>query len=206
MSIPTKASTGKRSKIPADFQYMLTCQKCRLAGSRQNVVVGRGPTKGVRFVFIGEAPGANEDESGQPFVGRAGERLSELMADAGLDENEVYITNIVKCRPPENRRPSGHELKACQAHLIAQLAKIKPAAIVTIGNTSLQFFFPKAKIMSVHGQVLTTRRGRRVYPLIHPAAALRNPEYDDLILEDLRRLAQLDLTDTVAFGPTVLEA
>ena len=190
---------------PRDFRYMVECKDCRLCESRRNVVVGHGPIKQVTYMFIGEAPGENEDAKGLPFVGKAGEKLDELSDQAGFDLDGVYVTNIVKCRPPGNRRPTGHETKMCQKHLIVQIKKIKPDMLVCLGNTSLQYFFPKARIMSVHGTILRTKKGLKIYPIIHPAAALRNPAYEELIVADLSRLNELDLTDKIEFGPMHME-
>lgn len=191
--------------VPKDFRYMVDCRNCRLCESRRRVVVGRGPTKQVTYMFIGEAPGETEDKDGEPFVGRAGEKLDEYADEAGFDLSEAYITNIVKCRPPGNRRPTSHEVKTCQKHLLFQMKKIRPDVLVCLGNTSLQYFFPKARIMSVHGKILTTKKGLKIYPIIHPAAALRNPEYGELIVADLSRLNELDLRDKIEFGPTHME-
>jgi len=159
-------------------------------------------------MFIGEAPGRDEDEQGRPFVGAAGRKLSELAKRADFDLRQVYVTNVVKCRPIDgqrNRAPSGHEIKSCSVHLMLQIKLVKPDVLVCLGNSSLQYFIPKAKILSVHGQILRTRKGLKIFPLIHPAAVLRNPEYADLIVADLQRLNQLDLRDEIVFGPTILK-
>lgn len=195
-----------RSSIPREFVYMLNCKDCNLCKSRTQVVVGRGPLKGIRYMFIGEAPGENEDETGMPFVGKAGQLLSELMYQAGLEEKTVYVTNVVKCRPPDNRPPSSNEVKQCSVHLQLQIKTLKPRMLVLIGNTALQYFFPKLKIMGVHGKTLDARLGLPVFPIIHPAASFRREGMVELILQDLKKLAGMptDYVAPVAIGPRVM--
>jgi len=176
----------------AVFRHMIGCTLCKLSATRQNVVVGRGPLT-AKILIIGEAPGENEDIQGRPFVGKAGHKLTEMMAAAGIEKTDVYITNIVKCRPPSNRQPTSLEVKRCRGHLELQMQVIQPRVLVTLGNTSLQYFFPHLKITSCHGQMQTTRKGHRVIPIIHPAATFRNPEYEQLIIKDLKKVRRLVL-------------
>ncbi len=183
------------------FDSIAKCKLCVLRETRYKVVVGDGSIKS-RMMIIGEGPGREEDEQGLPFVGRSGKLLRQLMKRAGLDINTVYITNIVKCRPPENRVPATIEIKSCSVNLKLQLRIIKPDIIVVVGNIALNYFRPKLRIMSVHGQLIPTKIGL-VYPIIHPAAALRNPDLVELIFSDLKNLSMLDKPVTV--GPRRLE-
>ncbi len=184
---------------------MTGCESCPLHKTRSQVVVGRGELVGIRYMFVGEAPGADEDESGLPFVGASGKKLTAFMERAGIDPSAVYISNVVKCRPPDNRTPFHTEVKACSVHLHLQMRVIKPPVIVTVGNTPLQFFLPQKRIMQVHGQVLSARTGQRIFPIIHPAAALRNPEYNALILKDLKKLAALeDQESSLIISPRIV--
>lgn len=189
--------------IPRPFRYMLNCDQCPLNRSRQNVVIGRGPIEHVRYMFIGEAPGEDEDESGSPFVGQAGQMLSSLLMQAGISEDRIYITNVVKCRPPHNRPPTSLEVKACSSHLRTQVEIIRPKMLVLIGNTALQYYFANLKIMSVHGQVLDSKFGVPTFPIIHPAAALRHREWTGLLLDDLNKLkaARKEAQERLVFAP-----
>jgi DNA polymerase len=140
-------------------------------------------------MLVGEAPGFNEDKQGRPFVGAAGRFLEELLAEAGLKRSEVYITNVVKHRPPENRPPQPDELAACRPYLDRQIAAIEPKLIVTLGRFSLQTFFPGDSISRVHGQIRTLD-GRYYCNLYHPAAALHQQALRGTLLEDMKRLGE----------------
>jgi len=193
--------------IPKSFKYMQLCEKCSLHKTRQNVVVGRGVTSHVTYMFVGEAPGENEDEQGLPFVGRAGEVLQELLEKVKFPEDITYITNIVKCRPPANRPPTGREVAQCSAHLQLQLKTLRPKIVVVVGATSLAYFCPsEKKISAVRGKVLMGRFGLKIYPIIHPAAIFRNPDWKPIILKDLKNLLTIDLDfrDAVV-GPRIIE-
>lgn len=176
-------------KVPEEFRHMVGCTLCPLHKTRMNVVVGIGSLTDAKYLLIGEAPGENEDESGRPFVGRAGSKLWEIVEKVGLSKKDFYITNIVKCRPPENRRPTSFEKKACSGHLKLQLATVVHKLVIVAGNTALQHFFPDKKIMTSRGKVVVTKTGVKVYPIIHPSACLRRPEWEELLEEDLARLA-----------------
>ncbi|MBI3244032.1 MAG: uracil-DNA glycosylase [Chloroflexi bacterium] len=165
------------------------CEKCKLHATRKNAVPGDGPAT-ARIMFIGEGPGFHENEQGKPFVGAAGKFLSELLAAIGMKREEVFITNVVKCRPPQNRDPEPEELKACNAYLERQIAVIKPKVIVTLGRYSMEKFFPGAKISAIHGQARTIG-GRLVVAMFHPAAALHQPQYRSLIEQDFKKLPEL---------------
>jgi uracil-DNA glycosylase family 4 len=147
------------------------CPKCDLAASRTCAVPGAGNSK-AEIMFIGEGPGWNEDKQGLPFVGNAGKYLDELLAIAGLKRADVFITNVVKCRPPGNRDPLPDEIAACSEYLDRQLAAIDPLMVVTLGRFSMARWFPGDKISKIHGQ--HKQFGRvTVVPMYHPAAALR---------------------------------
>ena len=177
------------SKNPKVFSSIAKCKACVLSKTRHKVVVGDGSVKS-RIMILGEGPGREEDEQGLPFVGRSGKLLRQLMKRAGLDINAVYITNIVKCRPPDNRAPIATEIKSCSVNLELQLRIIRPDIIVTVGNTALNYFRSKLRIMSIHGQLIPTKVGL-VYPIIHPAAALRNPDLVKLLFSDLKNFSAL---------------
>jgi DNA polymerase len=142
-----------------------------------------------QVMLIGEAPGATEDEQGRPFVGRAGKLLDEVLAEAGLARADVYITNVFKARPPQNRDPTPDEVAHHMAWLEAELAFVRPQLVVPLGRHALAHF-TKAKISEVHGQELT-ERGRTLFPLYHPAAALRSTKLKATMFEDARKLAAL---------------
>lgn len=146
-----------------------------------NLVFGEGNID-CKVMFIGEAPGANEDKIGKPFVGRSGQLLDKLLTEINLKRESVYISNIVKRRPPENRDPLPEEIEAYKPYLEKQIEIIKPKVIVTLGRFSMNYFLPQAKISNDHGKIFKTKEFI-IYPLYHPAAALRSTT----VLEDLRR-------------------
>ena len=162
------------------------CRGCPLGSQRTNAVPGEGSSE-ARIIFVGEAPGFHEDQQGRPFVGQAGKLLDELLAAAGLHRNQVFIANILKCRPPSNRDPLPAEIDACSGHLAAQIEALDPAVIVTLGRYSLQRFLPGATISRVHGQKFT-KDGRTIVPMYHPAAALHQGSLRAVIEDDFRKL------------------
>ncbi len=167
------------------------CRKCRLHEGRRHAVPGEGPAD-ARCMFIGEAPGAREDEQGRPFVGISGRFLDEALGEVGLDRAVIYITSVVKCRPPGNRNPRADELATCiPAWLRDQIAIIDPEIIVILGGVAFGALFAEdAKIADVRGQV-RERDGRRWLVTYHPASAMRFPESRAAFREDLRTLAKL---------------
>ena len=166
-----------------------TCTRCRLHATRTHAVPGEGPYNAM-VMFIGEAPGYYEDKQGKPFVGAAGRYLNKLLAQSGLRREEVYITNIVKCRPPKNRDPLPDEIQACEPFLDRQIELIDPRIIVTLGRFALHHFIPGASITRVHGQ--PRKIGKRLFfPVFHPAAGLYQPKWQPLLEEDFRKLGQL---------------
>jgi DNA polymerase len=165
------------------------CQKCALYRSRKLSVPGEGPMNS-EVMFIGEGPGFHENEQGRPFVGAAGNLLNELLAAAGLKRSEVWIGNVVKCRPPGNRDPLPEELAACDQYLERQIAIINPKIIITLGRISMGKYMPGTKISSVHGQM--RRVGDRfVIAMFHPAAALHQAALKPAILSDFAQLPKL---------------
>jgi len=151
------------------------CRACRLAEGRTQVVFSRGNPE-ARLMFVGEAPGADEDRQGLPFVGKAGQLLDRILEAAGIDPNEVYITNVVKCRPPENRTPLPDEVKICtQLWLLPEIEIVRPLIIVPLGSVATQFFLgQKVSITKVRGKWFEWN-GIKVFPMFHPAYLLRNP-------------------------------
>jgi len=165
------------------------CTACALHRGRTRAVPGEGPIN-AEIMFIGEAPGRNEDLQGRPFVGQAGRLLEELLAEIGLGREDVWIANIVKCRPPENRDPRPEEIAACAGYLERQIELLRPKLIATLGRYSMEKFFPGAKITRMHGKA--ERRGERVViPLFHPAYVLRNMAALPDAKRDMQRIPRL---------------
>lgn len=179
------------------------CQKCVLHYSRKNAVSGEGPAN-AEIMFIGEGPGFHENEQGRPFVGAAGKYLEELLAKIGMRREQVFITNVVKCRPPSNRDPQPEELAACSDFLERQIQAINPRVVVTLGRYSMARFLPNAKISDVHGQALQVK-GRLVVPMYHPAAALHQPSLKPMVEQDFSRLPELISHSAAANAPVVEE-
>ena len=163
-----------------------TCPLCKLAKTRTNAVPGEG-NYGAEVMLIGEGPGYHEDRQGRPFVGNAGQFLNELLSLAGLSRQNVYITNVVKCRPPNNRDPMPDEIAACAPYLDRQIALINPRIIVTLGRYSMARFFPGEFISKIHG-IARIVEGRMCVPMYHPAAGLHQASLADVIRSDFRKL------------------
>ena len=173
------------------------CRKCDLHYSRKKAVPGEGPSN-ADIMLIGEGPGFYENEQGRPFVGAAGKFLEELLSSIGFKREDVFITNIVKCRPPNNRDPRPEEIEACAGdYLEQQIQSINPKVIVTLGRYSMARFLPDVKISSVHGRAVRVK-GRLVVPMFHPAAALHQPSLRPSLVADFAALpdliAKADLT------------
>lgn len=166
-----------------------TCTRCKLHHFRKHAVPGVGSAN-TRVMFIGEGPGFHENEQGLPFVGAAGKFLEELLGDAGLTREGVFITNVVKCRPPGNRDPEPDELNACKTYLERQIAAINPDVIVTLGRVSMGYFIDQGKISSIHGRDFWSH-GRMVVAMYHPAAALHQPSLRSVVKEDFSKLPAL---------------
>jgi len=170
-------------------QEIKNCTKCDLHYSRKNGVPGEGPPN-TATMFIGEGPGFHENEQGRPFVGPAGQYLDELLGSIGMKRENVFIGNVVKCRPPSNRDPQPEELNACSGFLDRQIQVLNPSVIVTLGRYSMAKFFPHSKISQVHGQAMQVR-GRLIVPLYHPAAALHQPSLKAIVEADFSKLPEL---------------
>jgi DNA polymerase len=168
------------------YERIRACDLCPLARTRTQAVPGEGPLD-AEVMFIGEAPGVNEDRQGRPFVGQAGQFLEELLQAAGLTRAGVYICNVLKCRPPGNRDPLPGEIEACRDFLDEQIDLLDPLLIVTLGRFSMARFFPGQTISRLHGSVRQVD-GRHVVPMYHPAAALHQASLRNTILEDFRGL------------------
>ena len=165
------------------------CKKCELHYSRKNGVPGEGPAT-AEIMFIGEGPGFHENEQGRPFVGAAGRFLDELLEQVGMKREQVFIGNVVKCRPPGNRDPRPEELAACNIFLERQIQAIKPKVIVTLGRYSMEKYFSNAKISEVHGKAMSVK-GRLIVPMYHPAAALHQPSLRSIVESDFGQLPDL---------------
>ncbi len=165
------------------------CPLCELCRSRTHAVPGEGNGE-ARVMLIGEGPGWHEDQQGKPFVGASGKFLSELLTNAGLSREEVFITNVVKCRPPGNRDPLPDEIQACSGYLERQINIIDPDVIVTLGRFSMSRFFPGERISKIHGSPKEVGQ-RLVVPMYHPAAALHQGALRATIQEDFDTLPKL---------------
>lgn len=179
----------RHTKLETIAARIRECTDCQLHEERTHAVPGAGPAH-ARILFLGEGPGAQEDQQGLPFVGRSGQFLDELLESIGLSREQVFITNVIKCRPPGNRDPRGHEVRACTTHLDRQLDLIRPRLIVTLGRFAMRRFFSDGRISEIHGQA---RRidGIAILPLYHPAAALYRGSLRSVVREDFRRIPEL---------------
>ena len=167
-------------------QAVITCKKCRLYRTATKAVPGEG-SPNAKIVFVGEAPGFNEDKQGKPFVGRAGQLLDELLREIGLKRTDVWIGNVIKHRPPDNRDPMVDELRACRPYLSDQLKAIKPKLIVPLGRFAMAEYLSDAKISEVHGKAYRVSE-YVVLPLYHPAAALRSEAVLRELKADFRKI------------------
>jgi DNA polymerase len=187
----------RRAALEAIAAEVRACTRCRLHEGRTNAVPGEGHPS-TEVVFVGEGPGFNEDRLGRPFVGRAGELLVRLLASIGWSREDVFITNVVKCRPPENRDPEADEVAACFPYLRRQLEVLDPALVVTLGRHSMARFMPGTTISRAHGTVrpadpATGVGAAMVFAMYHPAAALRTPAIEEASYADIGRVpAALD--------------
>ena len=182
----------RRTALEAIAAEVRACTACRLHEGRTQAVPGEGHPS-TEVLFVGEGPGFNEDRQGRPFVGAAGAFLTELLGSVGWRRDEVFITNVVKCRPPENRDPEPDEIAACAPFLRRQLEALDPALIVTLGRHSMGRFMPGARIGQVHGTTRaadpeTGARGAQVFAMYHPAAALHQGSLRQTLLDDMARV------------------
>jgi uracil-DNA glycosylase len=192
--VPTAAQ--RREELKAVWEQARTCTRCpQLASTRTTVVFGSGNAD-ADLMFVGEAPGANEDKQGIPFVGQAGKLLETLLGEIGLQRSDVFIANLLKCRPPGNRDPLPGEIDACQDYLFRQLELIEPRVVCTLGNFSTKLLRadPATGITRLHGREEIRRigpRNVRLYPLYHPAAALYTRSLLDVLRADFHRIPEL---------------
>ena len=183
-----------RTSWPQLMEEIATCEKCRLCQTRTNVVPGEGDPQ-ARLMFIGEGPGRDEDLQGRPFVGRSGELLTRMIRGIGLEREQVYICNVVKCRPPQNRNPEPDEAAACLNYLRAQVGLVRPQVVVLLGKIACRYALQQEiSVMREHGRWFE-RKGVWFIPTYHPSALLRNPalkrdSWDDFqkIREKLREM------------------
>lgn len=186
MLICEKDSMSELEKL---YKAIAECHDCELVNHRTKVVPGEGP-ENPQILFIGEAPGWHEDQQGRPFVGAAGQYLEQLLSKIGLSRNQVYIANVIKCRPPSNRDPFPSELKACDKWLEQQINLLKPRIIVTLGRYSMAKFFPNEIISKIHGKARVIN-GVTIFPMYHPAAALHQASLRKFIEEDINKIPEL---------------
>lgn len=165
------------------------CTKCRLCETAKNPVPGEGNIN-ADIVFIGEAPGATEDATGRPFVGRAGKLLEALLKALKMEREDVWIGNIIKHRPPDNRDPLPDEIAVCEPYLTLQLEVIKPKLVITLGRFAMNYFYKEGKISSDHGRLIKTDK-YYVYPVYHPAAGLRNGDMLDALKRDFAKIPRV---------------
>ncbi len=178
------------SDLEALRAYIGDCQRCPLARTRTTLVFGVGDPH-ARLMFIGEAPGRNEDLQGEPFVGAAGQLLDELLASIGLVRSQVYIANVLKCRPPGNRDPLPEEIESCTPFLAEQVRLIDPVVIATLGNFATKYILATERgITGLRGRLFRID-GRLVMPIFHPAAALYSPDKREVLFEDFARLRRV---------------
>jgi uracil-DNA glycosylase family 4 len=182
-----EANNEKREKLKEFYFRIKNCRSCELGGTRINFVFGSGNAN-APILFIGEAPGKNEDLQGKPFVGQAGKILDGLLAGIGLSRNEVFIANVLKCRPPENRDPAIDEINTCKQYLFEQIEIIDPVVICTLGKYSTQLILNTTEgITKLRGNIFKIN-GRLVIPINHPAAALYSPSRISVLKEDFNRV------------------
>jgi DNA polymerase len=165
------------------------CTRCPLSVGRTHAVPGEGNLRS-DVLLVGEGPGAREDATGRPFVGPAGQLLDELLRSIGWERGDVFITNIVKCRPPGNRDPEPEEVGACADYLERQERALDPAVVVTLGRHSLRRYLPGARIGEAHGRLRRSFSGQHVFPMYHPAAALHQASLRDTLFRDMRGLPE----------------
>lgn len=195
----------KTEKIQLLSDKVVHCKQCDLYKTRTHPVIGEGSLDADLF-FIGEAPGFNEDKQGRPFVGRAGAILDELLASIDLKRSDIYIANILKCRPPKNRNPTESEIRACTPFLERQLDLINPEVIIPMGSFSTEYIFSKfdlkfTKISELHGKVFTKTtlyNTVHILPMYHPAVATYNPNKKNELLEDIKQVKPFILSQSIS--------
>ena len=178
-----------KKKIEQIKEEVIKCTKCELSETRTNSVPGKGNFKS-DVIFVGEAPGKNEDEKGEPFIGIAGKKLSSALENAGVSRDDIYITNIVKCRPPSNRIPKTNERETCQEYLKQEISIIKPKIICVLGNTVFNSILGGSEIMKYRGKI--AQKNKQLYFItIHPAATIYNQKLVDVFKKDIKKLFKI---------------
>jgi DNA polymerase len=192
--MPDRPAAERRDELVALYNHLRDCHDCPLKATRTKLVFGAGNAD-ADIMFVGEAPGQQEDLQGIPFVGRAGQLLNELLHEIELDRKDVFICNVLKCRPPGNRDPQPDEIAECEPHLMQQIRLIEPMVICTLGNFATKLLSGQPTgITRVHGRPQERELGGRkvvLYPLFHPAAALRTPATKQELRADIHRLPEL---------------
>jgi uracil-DNA glycosylase family 4 len=183
-------SVSSASPVPPIEERICQCQRCPLSNSRKNAVPGEG-NRNADLMFVGEAPGRDEDMQGKPFIGRAGQLLTRIIKAMNYERGDVYITNVVKCRPPKNREPNPDEIEACQAYLLEQIDLIDPRVIVTLGNVAAHFFIPsRSGVTALRGNFYPFN-DILVMPTFHPSYLVRNQgnrELKKMVWEDMKKV------------------
>lgn len=181
----------KTEQLAEIAKRVKNCRKCQLCQQRTNTVPGEGSANAA-VLFVGEGPGKDEDQQGRPFVGAAGKFLTQMIESLGWKREDVFIANVVKCRPPENRDPEPEEVEACFEYLAAQIEIIQPKLIATLGRHSMNRFLPAGfKISTAHGQPVRRGDGQVYLPLYHPAAALYSPSQKEVHLRDFAKIPKI---------------
>ncbi len=206
MAAVTESERDRRGELAAYAGQIADCTRCRLAEGRTQVVFGVG-NPGADLMFVGEAPGFHEDKQGFPFVGQAGKLLDRLLGGIGLTRDDVYIANVIKCRPPGNRDPQPDEIEACEGHLFRQLEIVEPKLVATLGNFATKLLSGKPHgITRVHGSPQEASVGGRsvtLYPIYHPAAALYTPAMLRTLEEDFARIPGLIAEESRPPAPVI---
>ncbi len=200
------SGVGSAENLDQIASLVRNCTDCPLAGHRTNAVPGEGNPQ-AQVMFIGEGPGFQEDRQGRPFVGPAGKLLDGLLASIGTNRNDVFIANMVKCRPPDNRDPAPAEIAACTKYLDRQIELINPKLIVTLGRFAFGRYFPGEGITKARGN-LREKDGRKIFPVLHPAAVLRREELRPTMIADFKAIAEIleGGTEDVAREPALVAA
>jgi len=175
------------NKLEKLNQKIRKCKKCLLWRFRKNTVPGEGPVN-AKIMIIGQAPGAEEDKTGRPFIGRAGKFLNQLLKIAGIKREKVFITSPIKCFPPKNRKPTKEEIKNCLPYLKKQIEIINPRKIILLGEVAFSLFFPKEKLNNFRGKIIK-KDGKIFFPTYHPAAGLRFPKIKRILEKDFRHIS-----------------
>jgi len=189
--VPDEQVAARHIGLAAIREEIGDCQRCKLCSTRTNIVFGVG-NPNADLMFVGEAPGADEDEQGEPFVGRAGQLLTKIIEAMGFQRGDVYIANVLKCRPPNNRAPEPDEVATCEPFLFKQIDSIKPKVIVALGTHAAHALLKiDTPISRIRGQVLDFRGDTKLVPTFHPAYLLRSPDKKREVWEDMKKVRAL---------------